>query len=401
MTRYAHVFRLFTAPFIAAALMLFLLPIRCFAVTQEELENIEAQREVLETRRDNIEKKVSELSASHASALEQKAALDERNQITLKQIKLLMDQIDLCDTILKQKEKEVEAAKQKEAEQLEKFRARVRSMEENENYSILDLLLTSSSIGEFISAMEDMQVIVESDKKLADDYIAAREEAERVRNEYLSVKNEYKEHLDVLNAEQGKLERQIAEADALIISLEEDTESAIAEYEISISSEDKMAKYLDEMSLQYAHEQDAELRGVYSDSQFIWPVPSCTLLTSPYGYRIHPILDYERLHAGLDIGAKFGEEIIAADGGTVLIAEYSDSYGNFVLIDHGDRYSTAYGHMSEIAVEAGQEVKQGELIGYIGSTGWSTGPHLHFEIRLDGERIDPEEFFSGLIHYNC
>lgn len=401
MTRYAHVFRLFTAPFIAVALMLFLLPIRCFAVTQEELENIEAQREVLETRRDNIEKKVSELSASHASALEQKAALDERNQITLKQIKLLMDQIDLCDTILKQKEKEVEAAKQKETEQLEKFRARIRSMEESENYSILDLLLTSSSIGEFISAMEDMQVIVESDKKLADDYIAAREEAERVRNEYLSVKNEYKEHLDVLNAEQGRLERQIAEADALIISLEEDTESAIAEYEISIASEDKMAKYLDEMSLQYAHEQDAELRGVYSDSQFIWPVPSCTLLTSPYGYRIHPILDYERLHAGLDIGAKFGEEIIAADGGTVLIAEYSDSYGNFVLIDHGDRYSTAYGHMSEIAVEAGQEVKQGELIGYIGSTGWSTGPHLHFEIRLDGERIDPEEFFSGLIHYNC
>ncbi len=401
MTRYAHVFRLFTAPFIAAALMLFLLPIRCFAVTQEELENIEAQREVLETRRDNIEKKVSELSASHASALEQKAALDERNQITLKQIKLLMDQIDLCDTILKQKEKEVKAAKQKETEQLEKFRARIRSMEESENYSILDLLLTSSSIGEFISAMEDMQVIVESDKKLADDYIAAREEAERVRNEYLSVKNEYKEHLDVLNAEQGRLERQIAEADALIISLEEDTESAIAEYEISIASEDKMAKYLDEMSLQYAHEQDAELRGVYSDSQFIWPVPSCTLLTSPYGYRIHPILDYERLHAGLDIGAKFGEEIIAADGGTVLIAEYSDSYGNFVLIDHGDRYSTAYGHMSEIAVEAGQEVKQGELIGYIGSTGWSTGPHLHFEIRLDGERIDPEEFFSGLIHYNC
>lgn len=401
MIRYAHAFRLFTAPFIAAALMLFLLPIRCFAVTQEELETIEAQREVLETRRDNIEKKVSELSASHASALEQKAALDERNQITLKQIKLLMDQIDLCDTILKQKEKEVEAAKQKETEQLEKFRARIRSMEENENYSILDLLLTSSSIGEFISAMEDMQVIVESDKKLADDYIAAREEAERVRNEYLSVKNEYKEHLDVLNAEQGRLERQIAEADALIISLEEDTESAIAEYEISIASEDKMAKYLDEMSLQYAHEQDAELRGVYSDSQFIWPVPSCTLLTSPYGYRIHPILDYERLHAGLDIGAKFGEEIIAADGGTVLIAEYSDSYGNFVLIDHGDRYSTAYGHMSEITVEAGQEVKQGELIGYIGSTGWSTGPHLHFEIRLDGERIDPEEFFSGLIHYNC
>ena len=389
MTRYAHVFRLFTAPFIAAALMLFLLPIRCFAVTQEELENIEAQREVLETRRDNIEKKVSDLSASHASALEQKAALDERNQITLKQIKLLMDQIDLCDTILKQKEKEVEAAKQKETEQLEKFRARVRGMEENENYSILDLLLTSSSIGEFISAMEDMQVIVESDKKLADDYIAAREEAERVRNEYLSVKNEYKEHLDVLNAEQGRLERQIAEADALIISLEEDTESAIAEYEISIASEDKMAKYLDEMSLQYAHEQDAELRGVYSDSQFIWPVPSCTLLTSPYGYRIHPILDYERLHAGLDIGAKFGEEIIAADGGTVLIAEYSDSYGNFVLIDHGDRYSTAYGHMSEIAVEAGQEVKQGELIGYIGSTGWSTGPHLHFELHWEQIYLNP------------
>ncbi len=121
----------------------------------------------------------------------------------------------------------------------------------------------------------------------------------------------------------------------------------------------------------------------------------CTAIRSlsPYGYRIHPILDYERLHAGLDIGAKFGE-IIAADGGTVLIAEYSDSYGNFVLIDHGDRYSTAYGHMSEIAVEAGQEVKQESgFIGYIGSTGWSTGPHLHFEIRLTASVLTPRSSF--------
>ena len=276
--------------------------------------------------------------------------------------------------------------------------AQIDRFEVEKNDCIAALALTEESIEEISS-----QITQKENRRRELDVACAQssvfQEEEKLRNRKQVLLEEQKKLLQDLQSLALKIKKEALRLNSL--SLEEDSESAIAEYEISIASEDKMAKYLDEMSLQYAHEQDAELRGVYSDSQFIWPVPSCTLLTSPYGYRIHPILDYERLHAGLDIGAKFGEEIIAADGGTVLIAEYSDSYGNFVLIDHGDRYSTAYGHMSEIAVEAGQEVKQGEFIGYIGSTGWSTGPHLHFEIRLDGERIDPEEFFSGLIHYNC
>ena len=162
-----------------------------------------------------------------------------------------------------------------------------------------------------------------------------------------------------------------------------------------------MIAYFDELSKQFAREQEEALRSALANGTFIWPVPDCTLLTSRVGYRMHPILGYERFHAGVDIGAKAGDTIIASDGGTVAVAEYSDSYGNYVLINHGNGYTTLYAHMSSMAVEAGQAVEQGDTLGYVGSTGWSTGPHLHFEIRYNDEKTDPEAYFTGLTYYNC
>ena len=111
---------------------------------------------------------------------------------------------------------------------------------------------------------------------------------------------------------------------------------------------------------------------------------------------MHPVYGTVKNHTGLDIGASSGATIIAADGGSVTTASVYGSYGNCVIIDHGNGYQTLYGHMSSIAVSAGETVSQGQTIGYVGSTGVSTGPHCHFEVFAGGGRIDPEQFFGGL-----
>ena len=391
---------------IVSLLVLFSLSIslcagEAFAVTQSEIDDIQRQRESLTAQREQSQAKVDELQAEQASVLEQKAALDARNQYALAQIQLINEQIELLDELIKQKEEEVNAAREKEEAQLERYRTRVRAMEENSSQSILELIVNSSSLSEMLAAVDDMGAIMESDRSLQEEYIAAREATQQIMAEYEDAKADYEAKRRELRLEQTKLERQVEEACALIAGLQNDLERAAAEYEINAAAEDEMIAYLDALSLQFAQEQEEALRRALAVGTLLWPVPDCTLITSRFGYRIHPILKYERFHAGVDIGAKSGDTIVAADGGTVAVAEYSDSYGNYVLINHGNGYTTLYAHMCSIAVEAGQTVEQGETLGYVGSTGWSTGPHCHFEIRYNEEKTDPEAYFTGLSYYNC
>jgi murein DD-endopeptidase MepM/ murein hydrolase activator NlpD len=125
-----------------------------------------------------------------------------------------------------------------------------------------------------------------------------------------------------------------------------------------------------------------------------WPVPSCTTITSDYGDRFHPIDKVYKMHYGIDIGGSYGAEIVAADSGTVTTSTNSGGYGNYVVINHGNGMTTLYAHMSSRAVSSGNVVSRGQVIGYIGSTGASTGPHLHFEVSVNGSRTDPKPYFS-------
>lgn len=372
-----------------------------FAVKQSDLDWIEQQLETLSIQREESQAKVDELQNRQASVLEQKAALDERNQYTQKQIDLINEQLALMEDLVKQKEEDVKAAAAKEEEQLERYRMRVRAMEENSGQSILDIIVSSSNFSQALAAVDDMGAIMESDRELQEEYLAAREETQKAKAELEEAMEALEARRREFRLEKTRLEQEVREAYELIAGLQNDIDRAVEEYEINAAAEDEMIAYFDELSKQFAQEQEEALRSALANGTFIWPVPDCTLLTSRFGYRIHPILGYERFHAGVDIGAKAGDTIIASDGGTVAVAEYSDSYGNYVLINHGNGYTTLYAHMSSMAVEAGQAVEQGDTLGYVGSTGWSTGPHLHFEIRYNDEKTDPEAYFTGLTYYNC
>lgn len=393
--------KVFASMLIVFSLSLSFSQAEAFAVARADLDWIEQQLETLSIQREESQAKVDELQNRQASVLEQKAALDERNQYTQKQIDLINEQLALMEDLVKQKEEDVKAAAAKEEEQLERYRMRVRAMEENSGQSILDIIVSSSNFSQALAAVDDMGAIMESDRELQEEYLAAREETQKAKAELEEAMEALEARRREFRLEKTRLEQEVREAYELIAGLQNDIDRAVEEYEINAAAEDEMIAYFDELSKQFAQEQEEALRSALANGTFIWPVPDCTLLTSRFGYRMHPILGYERFHAGVDIGAKAGDTIIASDGGTVAVAEYSDSYGNYVLINHGNGYTTLYAHMSSMAVEAGQAVEQGDTLGYVGSTGWSTGPHLHFEIRYNDEKTDPEAYFTGLTYYNC
>ena len=395
------------------------LPIQARAVTQSEIDALKEERDKIAQQKAAQQAIVDDLEAQHASVLERKLAMDERNAYTLEQMELNKQEIALYDQMIEEKAQEVVEAKRLEDEQLERYRTRVRSMEENGNYGFLALILKATDLGEFLTAIDDIGEIMESDRQLEDEYIAAREHTEQVKADYEAYKAELEAKQEKLRAEQIELQKQIDEATELIAQLLEDIEGNSEELAKLQEAQDATQKEIDEMvaELERQRREEEERRRqeeaannpggsggggggtATGTGSFGWPVPSCTYITSKFGPRYHPVTGaYQSTHTGLDIGASHGATIVASDGGTVTTAGVKGGYGNCVMIDHGNGYYTLYGHMSSIAVSVGQSVSKGDTVGYVGSTGVSTGPHCHFEIRVNGVCTDPAPWFSGLTY---
>lgn len=408
---------------LVCALVLSAVPVPAHAVTQDEVDAMRAERDAIAAKREEMQAVVDQLEAEQAGVLERKRAMDERNAYTLQQIQLNNEEIAIYDEMIAAKENEVNAAKALEDQQMERYRVRIRAMEENGGYGILAMVLRTSNLSEFLTAMDDVGEIMESDRELEDAYRAARENTERVKADYEAFKTELEGKKAELLVQQEELQAEIDEATALIASLQEDIDSNREEVEAIMAEQEKADQELAAMVAELERQRQEEERrrreaeaaaaaaaaaaatasapassggSVTGTGTFGWPVPSCTYITSRFGLRVHPITGEQRSHTGLDIGAGYGASIVAADGGTVSFAGEKGGYGNCVMINHGNGYVTLYGHMSSISVSQGQGVSKGETIGYVGSSGVATGPHCHFEIFSGGSRIDPEQFFSGL-----
>ena len=377
---------------------------------EAELDAIEQQKEELQAQREEMQAGIDELLAQRDTVLEKKALLDEQNQYAVEEMELIDEQIEVYTGLIEDKAEELADAQEAETSQYELYCKRVRAMEENGSYTYLDILFNCTSLGELLGAMDDISEIMDADRRLYEKYTAAREETERVKAEYEDTLTDLGDKQDELEAEKARLEAEIEEATDLINDLEADIEAAQAEYAANEAAEQALNAQMDAIAAQIAAEEEAARQeaaqngtdytgpGSTATGSYTWPCPSCTYITSGYGNRIHPIFGTERWHSGIDIGAAAGATVIAADSGTVSVATYSSSYGNYVMIYHSNGTYTLYAHMSSLAVTAGQTVTKGDTIGYVGSTGWSTGPHLHFEIRSSGGTIDPTQFFSGLTY---
>ena len=414
-------------PFLAcllAGLMLFSLavaafPARAYAVTQQELDVLAVQRDEIRAQQAEQQALIEDLQQQQASALDLKVALEERTAFTLQQIELNKQEIALYDQMIRDKAWEVEQARAREEAQLERYRTRVRAMEENGNYDFLALLLNTTSLGAFLTAIDDIGEIMESDRQLEDAYIAARENTEQVKAEYEATKADLEVRQGELRQEVKDLESQISETELLVAELlerianSEEEMALLREREANIQSEineiaaelERQRRAEEERRRQEQANQGGGGGGGYTatvtgSGSFGWPCPGHTYVTSRAGDRYHPIFQEWRYHSGMDIAANTGDSIVASDGGTVSYCGVKGGYGNCIMIDHGNGYYTLYGHMSGYAVSYGDAVSKGQTIGYVGSTGWATGPHLHFEIRYEDSILDPEAVggFTGLTY---
>ena len=362
------------------------------AVSQSEIDALEEQRDELKAQREEMQAGIDELKDQQAGVLEQKRALDEQNEVYRQELELIEEQVSLYTRLVDEKAAELEKATEAEAEQLAIYKQHVRAMEENGDYTYLSIIFGSKSLSELMSNLDMIGEIMDADKRIYDQYTAAREDAEEIKAEYEATLDALSDKQAEYEAEMADLEAKIAEASAMIEQLEEEINSNYDLYLEVLAQEEALESDIQSMIAELERQEAAN--SITSTGTYIWPLPGYSP-GSAYGWRMHPIYNEMRFHAGEDIGAPSGTPILAADSGmATVIPDNGNGYGNYIMINHGGGRVTLYAHMSAFAISNGATVNQGDVIGYVGSTGNSTGPHLHFEVRVNGATTDPKQYFN-------
>lgn len=373
------------------------------AVTQAEIDALEEQRDALEENEANIDEQLKSLENSKEAALERKAALDEQSSILREDIVLLEQEIEIYNGLVADKKEAADEAKKQEESHYELYLSRVRDMEEYSKWNYVNYIFDADSISGFLSRLSDISDIMRFDEDLREDYISSREKAEAVLGEYIELQEALVEKEEELRERETELEEKIEASAKIISELELDIESYKSYLEAVDEEMASVQKLIDEKAEELRKQQEAEKAaknqwgwgGVPTSGYYSWPSYT-SYVTSFFGPRNHPIYGVLKPHTGVDIGASYGTAVTAAAEGTVSIAvlDYGTTgYGTYVAIYHPNGTTTLYGHMSALAVSTGQQVSRGQVIGYVGSTGASTGPHIHFEIRVNGGCVDPMLYF--------
>ena len=272
-------------------------------------------------------------------------------------------------------EKKIEKKKKDMQEREEGLNERLRVMYKNGSVGFVDVLLGSGSVSEFLSNMEMIQMIYENDVEVMETLQKEHEELEVIRKELKEKKARLAEQKEEAAARETEL-------NAKKKTLEDKEDELLAEAK---ALETKLKQMVDASS-------------PYVGGEFIWPVPSSHYITSYAGYRIHPVYKVWKYHSGMDISAKGGADILAMGDGKVILSQAEPWYGGYgqcVMIDHGGGVVSLYGHCSKLLVSVGQTVKQGQVIALVGTTGTSTGNHLHVEVRENGTIVDPLTYIQG------
>ena len=381
---------------IVAGLLAFLMVLSLFigifgrtrASAISTIDSLKQKKAKLANEKAAAQKKIKETENEQKSVLQKKAALDEEMRITQEEIINVTNLITEYTNYIATCEVKIAETEKKEQEQWALYKKRVRAMEEEGELSYLEVLFTSTTLSELLSQIDTIAEIMEHDRKVYNDLVAMREELIRVKEERTMAIAGLEDSEQELKDRKAELNAQIKKASALI----QQYEDSINKLESDIREIEEADAWVDKQ-IENAEKGGSEVVG---EGKYLWPCPTSNYVTSRFGYRDSPTAGASNNHRGIDIGrVSIGDRIVASRSGTVRVSENNASYGNYVVINHGDGTTTTYAHMSKRAVSVGDVVRQGETIGYIGSTGISTGPHLHFEVTVNGTRVDPLQYFSG------
>ena len=383
---------------LAAAVAVSLLPeavvVPASAVTQAEIDAMREEADDLKSQQKEIQAKLDALEADQANAMERKTLLEQQINATQAEINTIAAQIAKYDELIAQKQEELSQAEAEEQAQYELFCERVRYMEEQGEVSYWSILFSSKDFADLLDNAMMVEEIMDYDNQVMDQLIALREQIEQDKAELETARQEQQDAKAEQEAAQANLQAQESEVDALLsqISNQED-ELEAREAQLRAASDAATAEIA-----AAERELAAQIANVPSESGFLWPLPGRYNLSSLFGSRKHPITGKANNHTGIDIPASSGTSILAAKSGVVTTSTYNNSYGNYVVVSHSDGTSTLYAHMSRRGVSKGEVVSQGQYIGDVGTTGSSTGNHLHLEVRVNGSRVDPTQYFSVALY---
>lgn len=366
---------------------------------EKEIQSAQEQKKAMQSGLTDVQKVIAGLEQSKKELAAYVSELD--NSLVAAQAKIteLTELIAAKEAEIADTQAELEAAMVAEEAQYEAMVARVKNMYERGDSFYLEALLSAKSFGEMLNRADYIERLTASDKRLFESFQATREYVEVCKAQLETEQELLEEAKAGVEEEKASLETLIAQKEADIKAYEADIsnrEQLIKEYEAGIAAQEEEIKAL-EAAQKAAQEALAKANGTkksYDGGVFAWPAPSFTRISDEYGWRMHPTLHVEKFHNGLDLAAPGGSPILAAYDGTVIAAAYSSSMGNYIMIDHGDNLYTIYMHASALYVSSGQSVVKGQKIAAVGTTGRSTGNHLHFGVRLNGEYVNPWNYLK-------
>ena len=365
------------------------------AVTQSEIDKLKKAQKEIEKQKQEIQAKINSLEYEQSAALAKKQVLDNQIQLTQEDISNISLQIDTYEALIEGKRLEVIEAQKTEDEQWALYKQRMRKMEEYGSISYISVIFEADSFSDLLARINDVRELMKYDQKLYEQLKTFKQvtiEAKASLEQSLAEQEIEKDNLEIKKAE---LDTQLAKAESLLSEVKNNIEEAKELYQQELEAGKSIQNDINKKVEQLKKQQQVKGTGT-----FIWPVPSSNKVTSRYGNRWHPISKAYRMHSGIDIGgAKHGASIMAADGGVVILSKYSSSYGNYIVISHGNGYTTLYAHLSQRLVKEGDKVSQGQVIGKNGSTGNSTGPHLHFEISKNGATTNPLTYYDASTYF--
>lgn len=362
---------------------------------QESIKELEAKQKDLKDKLKNVQN--DRYTAQQKSAYYNELILSTEKKIETAQnlLDALTVQIGEKENAIAEKEVEITEKTAEVNTTREKFLLMIRAQYESENTDALSVVVGADDMSDLLSRVENAANLLSYNSKLLEKFKTEKQQLEDMKNvlestkaELESTKAEQETYAEELLKEQSALEEQKGDSDRYVASLRKTEAQITAEYEAARKAEDEENARLENLLKQLAKASQSD----YVGGKFIWPCDlSVKRISSGYGYRTYYIYGKKvtDFHRGIDIPSAVGTDIYAAQTGKVVIATKHSSYGNYIVVDHGGGISTLYAHCSKLLVSVGDTVKQGDHIAEMGATGNVTGPHLHFEVRVDGKIQDP------------
>lgn len=363
-------------------------PSAAWAITDASLPELQQKQQQIDQYRANVNQAKQKLEQQEKSARDRIGGLSQQIEATTSQIEAQNDKLKAANAKLKQIEKALSVSQAKYGKQQASTAARLRFLQRQDSTQGWVALMQSRSLEELMDRQYQLKRIYDGDQKALASLNKAKAVIEAKKLEAETQKNQIALITQQLTTQKASAQDQAQSESILVNRLRSDREALTA-------AEQQLAEESSRISQNIQQKLAANIAfpgAVFTPGSGQFLLPSDGPITSPFGWRVHPILGTSRLHNGVDFGAEYGSLIKAADNGVVISAEWMGGYGNTVIIDHGNGLSTLYGHTSQMYVTVGQAVQKGQPIAAVGSTGLSTGPHLHFEVRRQGEPIDPMPF---------